>query len=190
MSWLGDIGRMLGLGTTAGYRPSLTLAIIAVVSNLGWGVEVNETFGFLSHWAAVVAFVLLAIFESAFDKVPKVDRLQDRLTMPYRVVCGAVAGGALVGHGTAGMVTGVVVGAVAAWFSLRSKHEARPRSTTSDAVVPMLSLGEDLFVFGGTALTVMWGWVGCVVFAIALVTWVRRRAQRRRKYRRLRERRV
>lgn len=190
MSWLSDIGRMLGLGTTAGYRPSLTLAIIAVMSNLGWGAGVSDTFGFLGHWVAVVAFVLLAIFESAFDKVPKVDRVQDRLTMPYRVVCGAVAGGALVGHGTTGVVVGVVVGGVAAWFSLRSKHETRPRSTTSEAVVPMFSLGEDLFVFGGTALTVMWGWAGYVVFAIAVVMYVRRQAQRRRKYRRLRERRV
>jgi len=190
VSWLGDIGRMLGLGTTAGYRPSLTLAIIAVMSNLGWGAHVSGAFGFLGHWAAVVVFVLLAIFESALDKVPRVDRVQDRLTMPYRVVCGALAGAALIGHGTAGIVAGAAVGAVAARFSLRSKHETRPRSTTSEAVVPMLSLGEDLFVFGGTALTVMWGWAGYVVFAIAVVMYVRRQAQRRRKYRRLREHRV
>jgi uncharacterized membrane protein len=190
MSWLGDIGRMLGLGTAAGFRPSLTLAIIAIMENLGWGTEVNDTFAFLSHWLAVVVFVLLAIFESAFDKVPKVDRMQDRLTMPYRVVCGAVAGAALVGHGTAGIVAGLLVGGVAAWFSLRSKHEARPRSTSSEAVVPMMSLGEDLLVFGGTALTVLWGWAGYVVFAIALGMYVRRQALRRRKYRRLREHRV
>ena len=62
MSWLGDIGRMLGLGTTAGYRPSLTLAIIAVMSNLGWGAQVNDTFSFLGHWVAVVVFVLMAIY--------------------------------------------------------------------------------------------------------------------------------
>ncbi len=190
MTWFGDIGRMLGLGSTAGYRPSLTLAIIAVMSNLGWGVPVNETFAFLGHWLAVVVFVLLAIFESAFDKVPQVDRLQDRLTMPYRVVCGAVAGAALVDHGTSGLVAGVLVGAAAAWFALRSKRETRPRSTSSEAVVPMLSLGEDLLVFCGTALTVMWGWTGYVVFAIAIVMHVRLQLLRRRKYRRLRAHRV
>lgn len=181
---------MLGLGSTAGFRPSLTLAIIAVMGNLGWGSPVNGTFAFLGHWVAVVVFVLLAVFESAIDKVPKVDRMQDRLTMPYRLACGAVAGAAMVGHGTAGVVAGVLVGAVAAWFSLRSKHETRPRSTTSEAVVPMLSLGEDLLVFGGTALTLLWAWAGYIVFAIAVVMHVRRQAQRRRKYRRLREHRV
>ncbi len=181
---------MLGLGSTAGFRPSLTLAIIAVMENLGWGTSVNDTFAFLGHWLAVVVFVLLAIFESAIDKVPKVDRMQDRLTMPYRLACGAVAGAAMVGHGTAGVVAGVLVGAAAAWFSLHSKHETRPRSTTSEAVVPMLSLGEDLLVFGGTALTLLWAWTGYVVFAIAVVMHLRRQAQRRRKYRRLREHRV
>jgi uncharacterized membrane protein len=185
-----DVGRMLGLGGAAGFRPSLTLAIIAVMSNLGWGAGVNDTFSFLHHWATVVVFVVFAIFESAFDKVPKVDRLQDRLTMPYRVVCGAVAGAALVGHGTMGVVVGVLVGGFAAWLALRAKHESRPRSTSSEAVVPMLSLGEDFLVFGGTALTVMYGWVGYVVFAIALTMAVRRRVARRRKYRRLRTHRV
>ena len=190
MSWFGDIGRMLGLGSTAGFRPSLTLAIVAVMSNLGWGTAVNEDFSFLDHWATVVIFVSFALFESAFDKVPKVDRLQERLTMPYRVVCGAVAGAALLGHGTTGIIVGVLVGGLAAWLALRSKHETRPRSTSSEAVVPMLSLGEDFLVFGGTALTVMYGWVGYVVFAIAVSMHVRRRLARRRKYRRLRAHRV
>jgi uncharacterized membrane protein len=190
VSWFGDIGRMLGLGSAAGFRPSLTLAIIAVMSNLGWGTPVDEPFLFLDHWITVLVFVVFAIFESAFDKVPKVDRLQERLTMPYRLVCGAVAGAALVGHGTTGTVVGVLVGAGAAWLALRSKHETRPRSTSSEAVVPMLSLGEDLLVFGGTALTIMWAWVGYILFAIALVMHARRQLARRRKYRRLRAHRV
>lgn len=190
MTWFVDVGRMLGLGSTAGFRPSLTIAIIAVMSNLGWGAPVNETFSFLSHWVTVVVFVLFAIVESAFDKVPTVDRLQHRLTMPYRLVCGAVAGAALVEQGTAGLVAGVLVGAGAAWLALRSKGETRPRSTSSEAVVPLLSLSEDLLVFGGAALTVMYGWAGYVVFVIAIVMHVRRQLARRRKYRRLHAHRV
>lgn len=185
MNWFGDVGRMLGLGTSAGFRPSLTLAIIAVMSNLGWGAAVDPALGFLQHWLAVVLFVTFAIFESAFDKVPALDRLQDRLTMPYRLACGAVAGAALVGEGTTGMVVGALVGAFAAWFALRSKHETRPRTAPSEAVVPLLSLGEDILVFGGTALTVMYGWAGYFVFLIVLVMHVRRLVARRRKYRRL-----
>ena len=149
MTWVADIGRMLGLGSASGFRPSLTLAIIAVMSSLGWADPVNDSFGFLDHWVTVVVFVLFAIFESAFDKVPTVDRLQDRLTMPYRLVCGGVAGAALIGHGTAGIVVGAVLGAVAAYMALRAKRDSRPRSTSSEAVVPLLSLREDLVVFGG-----------------------------------------
>jgi len=186
VSWLVDLGRMLGLGGTAGFRPSLTLAIVAVMQNLGWGTPVSDTFAFLGHWLAVVVFVSLAIFESGFDKVPRVDRIQDRLTMPYRVACGAVAGAALVGHGAIGLVAGLFIGGGMAWLALRSKHETRPLSTSSEAVVPMISLGEDLLVFGGTAATVMWGWAGFAVFAIAVAMHVRRRVVRRRKYRRLR----
>jgi uncharacterized membrane protein len=186
VSWFGDIGRMLGLGSSAGFRPSLTLAIIAVMSNLGWGATVDEPFGFLNHWVTVVIFVLFAIFESAFDKVPTVDRLQDRLTMPYRLVCGAVAGAALVGHGTTGVVVGLLVGAAAAWMAARAKREARPRSASSDAVVPLLSLRDDLLVFGGVGLTVVYAWVGYIVFAIALVMLARHLLAERRKYRRLR----
>ena len=138
------------------------------MSNLGWGTPVNDTFGFLNHWISVLVFILLAIFESAFDKMPKVDRLQDRLTMPYRLVCGAVAGAALVGHGTTGIVVGVLVGGVAAWLALRSKHETRPAVDEQRRGGAHVEPGEDLLVFGGTALTVMWAWVGYILFAIAM----------------------
>ena len=87
-AWLLAIGRMLGLGSIAGIRPSLTLAVIGVVSYFDWGVETNSTFSWLSHWLAIGIFVVLAILESTFDKISKLDRLQDRLIMPYRLFMG------------------------------------------------------------------------------------------------------
>ena len=188
MSWVSDIGRMLGLGTLAGFRPSLTLAIMAVMANLGWGAPLSEPFSFLHHWITVVVFVFLAIFESAFDKVPTVDRLQDRLTAPYRLVVGAVAAAATVGHGWKGIVVGAVVGVLCAWFALRSKQETRPRSTSSEAVTPMMSLAEEILVLAGTALTLLAAWVGYVVFAVAILIHVRVLVRRRRKYSRLKTR--
>ena len=49
-AWLLAIGRMLGLGSFAGIRPSLTLAVIGVVSYFDWGVHTNSAFSWLSHW--------------------------------------------------------------------------------------------------------------------------------------------
>jgi uncharacterized membrane protein len=188
MSWIADIGRMVGLGSLAGFRPSLTFAIMAVMVNLGWGASVNSSFSFIHHWLTVVVFVVLALFESAFDKVPTVDRMQDRLTAPYRIVVGAVVAAATVGHGWKGILVGAVVGALCALFALRSKQETRPRSTPSDVITPLRSLIEDIFVFAGTALTLMQAWVGYLVFAVAILIHVRVQLRRRRKYSRFRAR--
>ena len=45
-AWVFAVGRMLGLGSVAGVRPSMTLAVIGVVSKLGWGAGLNPTFSF------------------------------------------------------------------------------------------------------------------------------------------------
>ena len=120
-AWVFAVGRMLGLGNLAGIRPSLTLATIAIVSKLGWGPGLNDTFDFLGYWLVIVAFVVLAIFESSFDKIPKLDRLQGRLTMPYRLVMGGVAGAATVPFGWEGIVIGAAVGAGSAWWALYAR---------------------------------------------------------------------
>ncbi len=52
-AWIIAIGRMLGLGSIAGIRPSLTLAVIGVVSYFDWGVEANSTFHFLTFWLVI-----------------------------------------------------------------------------------------------------------------------------------------
>ena len=52
----------------------------------------------------------------------------------------------------------------------------------------MMSLVEELLVFAGTALTLLYAWVGYVVFAVVLFLHVRARVRRRRKYSRLRAR--
>ena len=81
-AWLWALGRMLGLGDMAGMRPSLTLAVIGIASKFDLGPGVSTPFFWMDHWFTILIFVVLAIFEASFDKVPKWDRLQGRLTMP------------------------------------------------------------------------------------------------------------
>lgn len=185
-AWVLAVGRMLGLGTTGGMRPSFTLVIVGIVSRLGWGPGLNPTFDFLSHWLAIVIFAVLAIFESSFDKVPKLDRMQDRLIMPYRAVMGGVAGAATIPFGWQGVLVGAVVGGLAAWFAQYTKHLTRPRTVPSDAVTNLMSLWEDLAVFAGALLTLIFSAVGYAVAGVTVVIYLRVRGRRRAKYRRLR----
>lgn len=186
-AWVIAIGRVLGLGSIAGIRPSLTLAVIGVVSYFDWGVEPNDTFSFLTNWVAIGIFVVLAILESAFDKMPKMDRLQDRLIMPYRLFIGGVAGAATIPFGWRGIVVGAAVGAGAAWFSQYAKHLARPRSVPSEVVVNLISTTEDLFSFLGSALVLAVPYVGYGAAGFTGFMYWRVRDRRRAKYRRMRK---
>jgi uncharacterized membrane protein len=185
-AWLLAIGRMLGLGSFAGIRPSLTLAVIGVVSYFDWGVHTNSTFSWLSHWLAIGIFVVLAILESTFDKISKLDRLQDRLIMPYRFFMGGVAGAATIPFGWKGIVVGAAVGAGAAWFAQYTKHLSRPKSVPSEAVVALISAAEDLGAFLGSVLVLAVPYFGYVcVGATGFIYW-RVRDRRRVKYKRMR----
>jgi uncharacterized membrane protein len=185
IAWVFAVGRMLGLGNVAGIRPSLTLATIGIVSRLGVGPGLNHTFVFLSHWLAIIVFVVLAIFESSFDRIPKLDRLYGRLTMPYRVVVGAVAGAATIHFGWKGIVAGLLVGAASAWAAQYVKGLTRPRTVPSDNVLTLLSLWEDLAALAGTLFTLLVSPVGYAVAAFTGMVYWRVRTRRRAKYRRM-----
>jgi uncharacterized membrane protein len=187
-AWVLAVGRMLGLGTIAGVRPSLTLAVIGIVSYFDWGVSTNPTFHFLSYWLAIVLFLVLAFLESTFDKISKLDRLQDRLIMPYRLIVGGIAGAATIPFGWRGVVVGAAVGAGAAWLSQHTKHVTRPRSVPSDAIVALISLGEDVGAFLGGVLVLAVPYVGYGYVGITGLIYWRWRGRRRAKFRKMRRR--
>jgi uncharacterized membrane protein len=187
-AWVFAAGRMLGLGNVAGIRPSMTLAVIGVMSKLGWGAGLNPTFSFLGHWLAITVFVVFALFESSFDKIAKLDRLQGRLTMPYRLVAGAAAGAATIHFGWQGIVVGAAVGAGAAWTSTYVKRLTRPKTVPSDAVLTLISLWEDLAVFAGALLTLIVAPVGYGIAAFTGFVYWRVRSRRNAKYRAMRRR--
>ena len=183
-AWVLAIGRMLGLGSIAGIRPSLTLAVIGVVGYFDWGIETNSTFSWLHHWLAIGIFVVLAILESTFDKITKLDRLQDRLIMPYRLVIGAIAGAATVPFGWKGVVIGAAAGA--AWFSQYTKHLSRPKSVPSEAVVALISAAEDLGAFLGSVLVLAVPYVGYAYVGVTGFIYWRVRDRRRSRYKKMR----
>ncbi len=189
IDWVFGLARMLGLGAAAGTRPWLTLALVGVMSQLGWGVPLNGAFDWLGNRWVLLVLAVLAILEAAFDKIVRVDRLQDRMVFPLRLAAGAVAGAATIDAGWPGLAAGLAAGGFAAWLAEHVKHVRRPRATRSEATIPLLSLIEDLYAFLGTVGTLVWSPVGFVVVAWPAALWVEMRRRRKAKYAALRRRR-
>lgn len=185
-AWLWALGSMLGLGDMAGTRPSLTLAAIGVASGFDLGPGLSRPFAWLDNWLPILIFVVLAIFEASFDKMPKWDRLQGRLTMPYRLVAGAVAGACVIHLGWPGFVVGALVGAGMAWVAQITKGRTRPRSVSSEAALNLLSLYEDLAALLGTLLTLAFAPAGYVIAGIEGGIYFGARRRHKAKYRKIR----
>lgn len=185
-SWIWAMGRLGGLSISAGVRASMTLLIMGVLSREGWGFRLAPGFSWLESSIAIGVLVLLAILEIAFDKVPSFDRLYARLSVPWHIAAGAIAGGAAVSHGVIGLIVGLVAGAGLAMLGMNAKRLWRPRSTTSPVTMPLLSLVEDLTAFGSAVLSATLPPIGYAVTAWTAWFDVRLRRRRVAKYKGLR----
>ncbi len=114
------------------------------------------------------------------------DRLQDRLIMPYRLAIGGVAGAATAPFGWKGVVVGAALGAGAAWFSQYTKHISRPRSVPSEAVVALISAAEDLGAFLGSVLVLAVPYFGYACVGVTGFIYWRVGDRRRSKYKQMR----
>jgi len=184
--WIWAVGRMLGLSTSAGLRAALTLAVIGVLAREGWGINLSHSFAWMENGIAIAAFIVVAIVESSFDKIPALDRLQNRLALPWRIAAGALAGGAALSHGWVGLVIGVVAGGGLAYLGQAVKRAARPRTTINGLAVGLLSLIEDVTAFAAAVLSAVLAPLGYVFFAWTLWLFDRLRRRERAKYKGLR----
>jgi uncharacterized membrane protein len=182
-SWIWAIGRLLGLSTTAGVRGWMTLFVVSVMSHEGWLFNVPARWSWVESSPAMVVFGILMIFEIAVDKMPSLDRLQDRLGLGWRMAAGAIVGACAMGHGWLGTIIGLVAGAALAAFGLKVKRAWRPRSPASTTTLPLMSLLEDLgsllSAFASAALPP----AGYAVFGWMAWFWTRLRHRRIDKYR-------
>jgi uncharacterized membrane protein len=183
IGWLFAVGRMVGFGSAAGVRPALTLAVIGAMSLVGIGPDVQPPFLFLERWWVILIFAVLAILEGKFDNVPKLDRIQDRILVPWRIAIGGVAAAATVPHGVTGLVVGLTVGAAFGWLSQSVKHGSRPIQPPSGLAVALISLSEDLYALGGVVATAIFSPLGYVFAAVNIWLFVRLRRRRRLRYR-------
>ncbi len=183
IGWIFAVGRMVGFGSAAGVRPALTVAIIGAASLIGIGPDMQPPFAFLGTWWVILIFAVLAVLEGKFDNVPRLDRLMDRILVPWRIAWGAIAAAATVDEGTAGLVIALVVGAAFGWLALSVKHGSRPLQPASGLAVTLISLSEDLYALGGAVATAVFAPLGYVFAAINVWLFARMRRRHRLRYR-------
>jgi uncharacterized membrane protein len=113
------------IGVVAGLRSITPLAAVSWGARLGWLHLENTWLAFLGFAATPYIVSLLAVGELINDKLPKTPSRKTPVPFGARIVVGALCGAALTAH--AGMVVGIVAGAIGAVVGTLAGYEFRKR---------------------------------------------------------------
>ena len=191
-SVVAQVGMGAGLATLSGLRAFLPLALVGLFARNQWlsAPDLHGTgFAFLQKPWLLATFFVLALVEIVVDKVPVVGAAQDFVAIPLRMVAGAILfGAALVQHGTAAIVVGMVAGGAIAGASHGAKSVVKPGATaaTAGTASPFISLFEDMAAALGTVLVMLLPIVGILLLLFLLFLIYRILRRRRSKYKGLR----
>jgi hypothetical protein len=187
MDLLGSIGRTLGFSFAAGINLYATVAILGLASRFGWVALPEQYRVFDNNWIIGVALTLYVI-EFFADKIPWVDSAWDAVHTIIRPIGGAAIAVATLGHASPAMETVVaLLGGALATSTHLSKTGTRVLANASPEPFTnwMLSLGEDAFVVGLSALALTHPAAAaivvlvCVAVIIAFLSWIVRAVGRR-----------
>ena len=184
---LTTLGRTLGFSFAAGINLYATVAILGLAKRYGW-VALPEQFQVFDNDIVIGAAIVLYVIEFVADKVPWVDSIWDAVHTVIRPI-----GGALIAVATLGDASPAVEGLVAllggtiAAGTHFSKAGTRAVANTSPEPFSnwILSLAEDVFVIGLSALALKYPAMAAVVVIVASVlivvfaTWMIRALRRR-----------
>ena len=184
---LTTLGRTLGFSFAAGINLYATVAILGLAKRYGW-VALPEQFQVFDNDIVIGAAIVLYVIEFVADKVPWVDSIWDAVHTVIRPI-----GGALIAVATLGDASPAVEGLVAllggtiAAGTHFSKAGTRAVANTSPEPFSnwILSLAEDVFVIGLSAVALKYPAMAAVVVIVASVlivvfaTWMIRALRRR-----------
>jgi hypothetical protein len=184
---LTTFGRTLGFSFAAGINLYATVAILGLAERYGW-VALPEQFRVFDNDLVIGAAIVLYIIEFVADKVPWVDSLWDAVHSVVRPI-----GGALIAVATLGDASPVVEGLVALLGGTiaASTHftKAGTRAVANTSPEPfsnwILSLGEDVFVVGLSALALKYPVAAAIVVLVAVgliavfASWIVQAVRRR-----------
>jgi hypothetical protein len=182
METLTAFSTALGLGIGAGINTYATLLVLGLIARLRPALlpsSLAHTFG--STTVLVIVGVMYLI-EFAADKIPAVDHVWDVIHTFIRPLAGAVVAlaAARVDLPRPILVAAVLIGGGSALAAHATKASVRAVSTltTGGMANPILSLAEDFFAFGGSAVAIFLPLLGLALLAflaLPLILVLRRR---------------
>jgi hypothetical protein len=184
---LTTLGRTLGFSFAAGINLYATVAILGLAKRYGW-VTLPEQFHVFDNDVVIGVALALYVIEFIADKIPWVDSIWDAVHTAIRPIGGAVLAVTTLGDASP-TVQGIVAllgGTLAAGTHL-TKAGTRAAANTSPEPFSnwALSLSEDVFVIGLSALALTYPIAAAVVVVIGVVlmlvfaTWIIRALRRR-----------
>ena len=168
------LGRTLGFSFAAGINLYATVAILGLAQRFGW-VALPEQFRVFNNDVVIGAALVLYVVEFVADKVPWVDSLWDAIHTLIRPVGGALIAVAALGDASpaAEGLVALLGGTIAAGTHFT---KAGTRAVANTSPEPFsnwaLSLAEDVFVVGLSALAMTYPVAAAVVVAIGVAVMV------------------
>ena len=184
METLLAIGIGIGLASVAGVRAYLPLALVGLFARLGF-FELPAPFGFIDDWAAIGAFLVLAVLETGLDKVSSLSRIVNIVQTPLRIAAGAVLFALALQEGlNAGAIPELIAGGVIAGVVAVLKYVLRPPADASAAGVSssFLSTFEDVVALVGGIIAVLIPLLPLALVAFLLYFFFRIRRRRGKKF--------
>lgn len=184
---LSVLGRTVGFSFAAGINLYATVAMLGLAERFGL-VALPEQFRVFDNDIVIGVALVLYVVEFVADKVPWLDSLWDAIHTLIRPAGGALIAVASLGEASP-TVTGLIAvlgGTLAAGTHL-TKAGTRAVANTSPEPFSnwILSLAEDAFVIGLSALAMTYPVVAAGVVAVGVVlmlvfaTWIARAIKRR-----------
>jgi hypothetical protein len=187
MDLLTTLGRTLGFSFAAGINLYATVAILGLAQRYGW-VTLPEQFRVFDNNIVIGVAIVLYAVEFVADKIPWVDSIWDAVHTVIRPVGGALIAVAALGDATPA-VKGLIalLGGTVAAGSHFTKAGTRAAANTSPEPFSnwILSLTEDAFVIGLSALALKYPVAAALVVIVALIliatfaAWIVRAVRRR-----------
>ena len=181
------LGRTMGFSFAAGINLYATVAILGLAERFGW-VDLPEQFRVFDNDVVIGVAILLYVIEFVADKIPWVDSVWDAVHTVIRPIGGAVIAVLTLGDASP-TVKGLValLGGTLATGTHLTKAGTRAAANASPEPFSnwALSLAEDAFVIGLSALALKYPIAAALVVILGVVTmlvfaaWIVRALKRR-----------
>jgi nicotinamide riboside transporter PnuC len=171
---LATLGRTMGFSFAAGINLYATVAILGLAKRYGW-VTLPEQFQVFDNDVVIGVALALYVVEFIADKVPWVDSAWDAIHTVVRPIGGAVLAVTTLGDASPTMqgLIALLGGALATGTHL-TKAGTRAAANTSPEPFSnwALSLAEDVFVVGLSALALTYPVAAAIVVVICVIVMI------------------